>query len=288
MALVRSCLKPSPTNNWGKQEGKTPEGGVGSPTRRWKSTRETFSSLSKLSASKPELEVEAPWKCPPGKRPLLCGRTVFWVGHREAGLTAPCTGHIDEILLGMVWSFILRVFQMCLHFWPTLTVQTSVLSPRPCLYDIHFLPFDNYNTSPPPQQSVHLFQAEWTCDRDLANQNPPTQPQWLVLGMSIWIEPGQWDSVLRLLLELLRTLFRGCCEATRRWAYWQPSCPSTRGWDGVHPSSLWGMLCEVGAEVLLPLNHGIWNSTMIVPLAHVGLPDSTWQCPLGWIVWVNG
>lgn len=89
------------------------------------------------------------------------------------------------------------------------------------------------------------------------------------------------------------------------WNYWELSsrdvvklpggeligshpAPQLGGWDGAHPSSLWGMLCEVGAEVLLPLNHGIWNSTMIVPLAHVGLPDSTWQCPLGCIVWVNG
>lgn len=99
------------------------------------------------------------------------------------------------------------------------------------------------------------------------------------LGTSTWIQPRQRDSTLRLSLELLtkKTLFHRYYEAILRWAYWQPSCPPPPA--PAPSSSWWGTVCEVGAEVLLPVNHSIWNSSVIVPLAHVGLPDSQCKCP---------
>lgn len=121
----------------------------------------------------------------------------------------------------------------------------------------------------------------WVCDRDLAN--PPTRPQWLVLEISYESNQANgiqcWDFCWNYWEREL--FFRDVMKLPGGEPIGNHPDPQLGGGDGggcgIHLSSLWEMVYEVGAKVFLPLNHGIWNFAIIVPLADVGLPDLKWQ-----------
>lgn len=48
---------------------------------------------------------------------------------------------------------------------------------------------------------------------------------------------------------------------------------------GLPSSSLWGLLCEMGAKFCPTVNHTMGHSTIIFPVPHIGFLDSKWRCP---------